>query len=117
MKVKDITLDTMLREMLALCKDFLNLSDLPKISLLQQATVGGETSFGVYDGGIQVATKDRHPMDIMRTLAHELVHWSQDQNGQTMDGSDGSPTEDEANALAGQIMRKFGKMHPEYFDY
>jgi hypothetical protein len=51
----------------------------------------------------------------MRTLAHELVHWKQRESGLELDGSDGSETEDQANAVAGVIMRKFGKMYPEYF--
>jgi Zn-dependent peptidase ImmA (M78 family) len=54
-------------------------------------------------------------MDVMRTLAHELVHWKQMMDGDELDGSDGSSTENEANAIAGLIMRKFAKMYPDYF--
>jgi hypothetical protein len=32
-----------------------------------------------------------------------------------MDGSDGSDTENQANAVAGIIMRKFGQRYPQYF--
>jgi hypothetical protein len=32
------------------------------------------------------------------------------------DGSDGSPIENEANAVAGVIIRKYGKIHPELYE-
>jgi hypothetical protein len=31
------------------------------------------------------------------------------------DGEDGSPIENEANAVAGIIIRKYGKLHPELY--
>jgi hypothetical protein len=54
--------------------------------------------------------------DILRTLAHELVHHHQKLNGDELDGEDGSDTENEANARAGVIMRKFGRENPEIFE-
>ena len=62
-----------------------------------------------------MAIKGRHLVDISRTLAHELVHWKQRIEGQELDGSDGSETENQANAIAGIIMRRFGQRYPEYF--
>lgn len=106
----------MITELLLLCERELGLSDVPTIDIIDdEDTIGGGTSFGEYDGSIKVISKNRHPMDVMRTLAHELVHWAQHQNGVKMDGSDGSNIENEANAKAGVIMRKFGKMYPHYF--
>lgn len=105
----------MVTHLLQLCKQELQLSELPDIQLVNEPTVGGGTSFGEFDGAIRVATLGRHPMDVMRTLAHEIVHWKQMITGQEMDGSDGSKTENDANAIAGVIMRKFGQMYPEYF--
>jgi hypothetical protein len=58
-------------------------------------------------------------MDVCRTLAHELVHYSQDLKKGLEDedaGSTGSPQENEANAEAAIIMRNWGKKHPDYFD-
>ena len=67
----------------------------------------------------QDTTKDRAIMDIMRSVAHELVHHCQNQNGQLTgdveEGADGSPIENEANAKAGEIMRVFGKQNPEIY--
>jgi len=68
---------------------------------------------------ICVYIKDRAIMDIMRSVAHELVHHCQNQNGQLTgdveEGADGSPIENEANAKAGEIMRVFGKQNPEIY--
>lgn len=116
MKLREVMQEHMITHLLQLCKHELELDELPDIQLVSdQPTVGGGSSFGVFDGGIKVVSKGRHPMDVMRTLAHELVHWKQMTTGAEMDGSDGSEVENEANALAGEIMRKFGKMYPHYF--
>jgi len=60
---------------------------------------------------IWLYVKNRNTADILRTLAHELVHLKQaeenrlDQNS----GETGSPIENEANAMAGVLLRNFGK--------
>lgn len=108
-------LDIIITDLLKLCRKDLGLSELPSIEFVNEPTVGGDSSFGVFDGAIKVVVKDRHPIDVSRTLVHELCHWKQRLNGQELDGNTGSDTENEANAVAGIIMRKFGKMHPEYF--
>jgi Zn-dependent peptidase ImmA (M78 family) len=56
-------------------------------------------------------------MDILRSLAHELVHYKQDVEDRLhhTSGQTGSEHENEAHAVAGQIMRLYGKKHPELF--
>lgn len=119
MKVLEFVQEHMVTHLLQLCKEDLRINELPSISLVEdEPTVGGGTSFGEFDGNtntIRVVVKGRHPMDVMRTLAHELVHWKQMINGEEPNGSDGSYAENEANAVAGIIMRKFAKMYPQYF--
>ena len=115
MKLKELLLEHMVTHLLEMCRHELNLSTLPKIELVNDYTVGDNASFGLFDGSVKVAIKERHPMDIMRTLAHELVHFKQKQIGKELDGRDGSQTENDANAIAGVILRKFGRMYPEYF--
>ena len=52
-----------------------------------------------------VPTENRLTADICRTIAHELVHRKQDEMGllkdPIKDGQDGSPIENQANAVAG----------------
>ena len=115
MNVKDIIGEHMVSHLLKLCKQELNLEELPPIKLLNNTDSIGGSSFGVFDGAIKVVTKNRHPVDIMRTLAHEVVHWKQRSEGEELDGTTGSDTENEANAVAGIIMRKFGEKYPDYY--
>lgn len=90
----------------------LNVEDLPPIQIATQNESRSNKSFGWWDGErITVNPHGRHPMDALRTLAHECVHAVK---GHT-DGSDGSDDENEANALAGVIMRKFGRANPDLF--
>jgi hypothetical protein len=67
---------------------------------------------------IHLSIINRHPIDILRTLAHEYVHYKQFMEKGTHHRSSraGSPAENEANAKAGEIMRKYGQLHPELFD-
>jgi hypothetical protein len=37
-------------------------------------------------------------------------------DGKQISSHPGSPAENEANAKAGEIMRKYGRLHPELFD-
>jgi len=99
----------------------LNLDELPNINIQDDNSHSIEhRSFGGYGPGnksINLTVKNRHINDCLRTLAHELVHYRQDLNDQlTQDsGVDGSPEENEANAQAAVVMRKWGKLHPELF--
>lgn len=118
MKVRDISIDRAIKHLIDICRRELELEKTPKVSLIHdQESIGGG-SFGTFDptsGEIQVVVRGRHTMDVMRTLAHEMVHWKQSQMGLALDGSTGSECEDQANSLAGSIMRRLAKSHPELF--
>lgn len=77
-------------------------------------------SFGRYRddlGQVELAVGNRHIMDVLRTLAHELQHRKQDEREHMPPGAGetGSPYENEAHAVAGVLMRKYADLHPEYF--
>ncbi len=66
---------------------------------------------------VKVYTKDRALQDVMRSVAHELVHHHQNENGE-LEGkvqNVGGPIEDEANAVAGELLKKYGLQHPEIY--
>lgn len=89
----------------------INLSKLPKIHFVGN-TENSKYAFGHSKGNeIWVRVTDRHPNDIMRTIAHELIHIKQTQMGKHGE----SFREDEANALAGRVMRKFNQTYPGSF--
>jgi hypothetical protein len=117
MKIKEAIQEHMIDHLLNLCMKELELDHLPKIVLLTKSpTVDSGNSFGEFDGeSIKVVAAGRHPMDVCRTLAHELVHWKQRSENMDLDGADGSDIENQANAIAGVVMRKFGKLYPDYF--
>lgn len=76
-------------------------------------------SMGLYnpqDDKIWIYVGNRNMADVCRTVSHELVHLKQKENGQPLDGTTGSDTENEANAKAGQIMRKFAQINPMIFE-
>ena len=100
--------------------NILNLKTVPNIQFTSPD--GEQPSFGGYNPttkDIILHTKSRHPMDIFRTLAHELVHHKQNEDGRlgdlAIDGATGSDIENEANSMAGVVMRKYGKSNPTSF--
>ena len=78
-------------------------------------------TFGFFDPHnkkIWVYVKNRNMADILRTLAHELVHRKQEEDGRLdiKSGETGSPIEDEANAMAGVLLRNFGKINNSIYE-
>lgn len=71
-------------------------------------------------GDIKVLAKGRMLRDILRTLAHEWVHEYQiDVIGREIGSDIGGINEDEANLIAGRLLKIFEKQHPhkEYMMY
>lgn len=111
------------KEFLLFCKERLGLKKLPKIRWYSDKdNVGnGQPTFGSFDHEdqtISLVITNRHPLDIMRTLAHELCHYRQYLQNKlnNASGETGSPQENEANAEAGIIMRDWGKKRRDMFD-
>ena len=76
-------------------------------------------TFGTYNPStdeIVIVKGNRHPVDVLRTLAHELIHHKQREDGKQLNGEDGSDIENEANAKAGELMRKYRTLRPEIFN-
>jgi len=103
--------------------DYINLgNNLPKIKLLNlENEAKKRRSFGSFDlnnDEISVVIKNRNLADVLRTLAHEMVHYKQkiDGNLKLNSGETGSEQENEANYLAGIILRNYGKINPDIFE-
>jgi hypothetical protein len=78
-------------------------------------------SFGQYspnDNTLVVYINNRNMADILRTLGHELIHHKQNELGKLEDGSGktGSDIENEANALAGVLMRDYGRINDTIYE-
>ena len=109
----------MFKKFLPLAMEILNIDRLPKMDFEPEIQSGNQPSFGMYnneDKILHVAILNRHPVDILRTVAHELVHFRQDIRNELNDqsGATGSPEENQAHELAGVIMRHFNKRYPEF---
>lgn len=99
------------------CCEALQISQRPQILVTENhAWTLNRHSFGEYNAGtgsVTVYVKDRNIADVLRTVAHEMVHHRQNELGMIRmgSGSTGSEIENQANAIAGVIMREYGAMH------
>jgi predicted nucleotidyltransferase/nicotinamide mononucleotide adenylyltransferase len=80
-----------------------------------------QPSFGAYvpsDHHIFLNPSNRNIVDILRTLAHELVHAKQNELEllEPSSGDTGSDIENDANAIAGILMRDYGKNNPNIYN-
>ncbi len=117
--ISRIQFNAILKRFILFLKKELSLTiDIPYILMDDADFSKKNRAFGMMhsDGVIYISIINRHPMDILRTFAHEYVHYNQRIKGKVMKSDPGSPSENEANAKAGEIMRKYGKLHPELFD-
>ena len=101
-------------------KKYLGIDDDIKVALAYERTPDlTTTAYYDLDGLVKVYVKDRAIIDVCRSIAHELVHHKQNLEGRLQDakkdGEDGSEIENEANAVAGVIIRKWGKMNPHLY--
>lgn len=104
------------------CIKKLNLKEKPKVEFVDDNFATQNSSLGAYNPEsktIMVVSEKRMLADIMRTLAHELVHRKQDEMGLIKDpmisGKTGSSVENTANSVAGIIMRNYGKTNKHIF--
>ena len=113
---KQLTLIDALRDFLPIAIAHLELDHIPKIKLVKSLD---DTTFGHFNSEEQViyaVVANRNPVDILRTIAHEMTHYKQGQEHQLTNnsGETGSTVEDEANAEGGVIMREFNEQFPQY---
>lgn len=100
----------------------LSIKNRPKLHLgNNKDRVDSDRTFGstTNTGEVWVYVGNRNAADVMRTLIHELVHVKQFEDGTAttdMDEQDHFRVEDEANAVAGRIMREYGKKHVEIYE-
>jgi hypothetical protein len=115
--------EEILKDFINFCFKELKLEQMPIIKLRKdpQWSVVHKT-FGRYINEkqmLEVAWGQRHIMDVLRTVAHELTHRHQhERDGAAMGpeaGETGSKWENEANARAGILMRDYARLHPEFF--
>lgn len=114
--------EAQLRDFVGWCVDKLNIEQaLPRIRFQDPKEGPDQHRTGYYDDAediMWIYTGNRNLIDIMRTVAHELAHRKQYEDN-LVDGDQsypGSPIEQEADAVAGYLMKLYGKEHPEIIE-
>lgn len=115
--IKKEDFETIVHNFIPFAKKELKIKQLPKIHFISSSKFAKKiAAFGrIKDNRIVIDIENRHTMDILRTVAHELTHYSQHLRGIHGKGAVGSPTENEANKIAGIIVRKFAQAHSGLF--
>jgi hypothetical protein len=117
------TFHQMLKSFVDYVCDELGVKEKPILKYKNPEDQGEQPSFAAYCPSTKeviVMTKGRHIIDVCRSVAHEIIHHHQNLQGRlgkdvAKEGSTGSDIENEANAGAGIIMRKYGKANPHLF--
>jgi len=111
-----------IKDFVEFCENEINIEELPKIKfILDNKWAKHLHSFGRYRNekrDVTVYMGKRNLADTLRTIAHELVHHRQNELGKLdmNSGDTGSNIENEANVMAGVLMRKFGKTHEMIYE-
>jgi len=100
------------------CIKELGLKGKVKIILAKRQT--GMPTAGYFDPNtceVFVAVHNRAIADVMRTMAHELTHCRQQQQGADFPHDDEGlqPLEDEANTMSGRLVRFYGRKNREIY--
>lgn len=110
-----------LNDFIGFVRTQLGIKTMPTISLLNHRN--GFKTTANYDYSkenkiIKISTLNRAIVDISRSIAHELVHHKQWEDGRlkVKPPDIGGEIEDEANAKAGQYIKIFGKRRPEIYE-
>lgn len=97
--------------------DHLKIQQKPKIILVQIRDNDMTTAnYNPNSKEMKIYAKNRAFFDVARSIAHELVHHMQAETGKELNGDTGSDCENEANAIAGQIIRLYGQKNPDFYE-
>jgi len=122
MFLSEVDSENVVRDFIAQTAKKLDIRKVPRVNLHRDDGWSQEnSSFGRYEpdtNELHVCLINRHLLDILRTTAHELAHCRQNELSPLPDnaGETGSKWENQANAMAGVIMRDWADAHPDHFD-
>jgi Zn-dependent peptidase ImmA (M78 family) len=110
-----------LQEFVKFVKKELDLKTVPTISIQngrKELKTTASYDYTKKNKIIKVNAKNRALVDVMRSLAHELVHHKQYEQGRlkVKPPDIGGEIEDEANAKAGQFVKMFSKIDETIYD-
>lgn len=122
MRAKHFDRSSIVNDFVNYCVKELNLREKPRLSLVSDPAFSHTNkTFGQYaphSDSTKVNINNRNLVDVLRTIAHELVHAAQDQGTIDADHKTGLPGKDienVANAVGGKLVRDYTQNHGEYF--
>ena len=94
------------------CADYLPIIDDFEIQVIDNRSKHGITTTAAYyigENKCVIYGKNRAMVDIFRSICHEMVHMMQDEKGELIGHIQdaGGYHEDQANALAGELIKRF----------
>ncbi len=100
-----------IKDFILMCKEELGLRNLPKIIITHNREDLRTTAHYMPNQEVKVYGKNRALVDVLRSIAHELVHHKQYENDELKGNIPdiGGPIEDEANAYAGRFIKMYAK--------
>ena len=106
---------SILAEFCVFCADELSITGDFSITLTSDRQKHNIATTAAYASGLNecyVYCKKRAMPDVMRSIAHEMTHMMQDQSGLLVGNirDIGGFHEDQANARAGELLKKFAKV-------
>jgi len=120
-QLKDINRDEVVQDFVDFCKQELGYSMPTNCEVVDNRNdLTTLASYNLKDNSVKVYGKNRAVADILRSIAHELVHHKQLEDGRidinNLPKDIGGEIEDEANAVAGQLVKKFGYDRREIYE-
>ena len=101
--------------------DYLKVKTPPEFEYSLQSSADSSRphtgAFNYTDNKVWIYVKNRNIIDIIRTIAHELVHVKQNEMKMVSPEKSfpGSAIEVLADAIAGKMVKLYGKDHPEVY--
>lgn len=108
-------------DFLGFCQEKLEIQEMPELILVPHK--GPDMSTAAYSptyNSMQILSGGRALVDVLRSIAHELVHRQQDEQGRLQGaegpGADnrqdiGADYENEANAVGGALIKEFSRFY------
>lgn len=116
-KLNSTTMDKC-KDFIKFCRRYLKLKQPIRIKFQKELTENITTGcFSPSTGDIYIYIKDRALIDVFRSIAHELVHQKQheDKKLNSTSGETGSAHENQANSIAGVIMREYQQANRDIY--
>lgn len=112
----------MLNEFIQFAKTKLNIEELPTFEFDNNVeSAKSKRTMATYNPSekhIWIYENNRNLADVLRSIAHEMTHHRQNEKGELYAGAGeaGTDIENEANSMAGVMLREYGQINNEIYE-